>query len=266
MVTAFYGKRFTPEQIAPLVYTPGRQGSLQIEILAAARSLGFAPYKLTNNLPDLLRELDAGHPVLVLQNLALPIYPMWHYAVVIGYDSDEQKLILHTGDQANYRVSIATFDRTWARAKRWGLVILPPGQLPKTSMANQVLETAIGLEQTRHPRAALLTYQAGVKRWPNNFALRMGIANTHMQLNEPLAAGLAYREALKLDNRSAAVLNNFAYSAQQLGCEITALDAARCALRYAGREKKSVEETILELENKSTRPINHGTCPVIHCR
>jgi hypothetical protein len=35
-----------------------------------------------------LREVAAGNPVLVLQNLSFAWAPVWHYAVVMGYDAD----------------------------------------------------------------------------------------------------------------------------------------------------------------------------------
>jgi hypothetical protein len=84
----------TPEQILPLVYTPGLQGALQIEVVAAARRFNLLPVKLDGKLESLLREIDAGNPVLVLQNLGLESIPFWHYAVVVGYDLDNQSIVL----------------------------------------------------------------------------------------------------------------------------------------------------------------------------
>jgi len=55
-------------------------------MIAAARRNGFVAIELAPNLSDLLAEIAAGNPVVVLQNLALDWYPAWHYAVAIGYD------------------------------------------------------------------------------------------------------------------------------------------------------------------------------------
>jgi hypothetical protein len=37
-------------------------------------------------------QLEAGRPVLVLQNLALKLWPQWHYAVVVGYLPEHQAI------------------------------------------------------------------------------------------------------------------------------------------------------------------------------
>ena len=80
------GRDATPASLAPQVYLPARQGSLQAELLAATRRHGLLAYVLEPRLEALLREIAAGAPVLVLQNLALDWAPQWHYAVAIGYD------------------------------------------------------------------------------------------------------------------------------------------------------------------------------------
>ena len=48
---------------------PERQGSLQVEMIAAAREQGLLVYPLAPELGAILREIDAGNAVLVMQNL-----------------------------------------------------------------------------------------------------------------------------------------------------------------------------------------------------
>ena len=83
------GQDIRPEQLKPFLYLPEKQGSLQAEMLAAARRYGMLAYALKPELQDVITEVAAGNPVLVLQNLGLSWYPMWHYAVVIGYDHSQ---------------------------------------------------------------------------------------------------------------------------------------------------------------------------------
>ncbi|MEY4642611.1 MAG: hypothetical protein RLZZ227_2605, partial [Pseudomonadota bacterium] len=120
----------TPEQLAPLVYVPEREGSFQVELVAAARSFERLAYTLKPDLSALLAEVRNGRPVLVLQNLGLARYPKWHYAVVKGFDLERRKLLLNSGELEDYSVSLDTFERTWARADHWALVVVEPGQLP----------------------------------------------------------------------------------------------------------------------------------------
>ena len=58
-----------PDVLVDQVYIPGRRGSLQVEMVAAARAAGLLVYPLRSRLEDVLAEVAAGNPVLVLQNL-----------------------------------------------------------------------------------------------------------------------------------------------------------------------------------------------------
>ncbi len=66
----------------PLVYVPARKGSFQIEMVAVTRSAGRLACQISPSLDTLLLENNAGHPVLVLQNLGMSWYQKWHFAVV----------------------------------------------------------------------------------------------------------------------------------------------------------------------------------------
>ena len=72
------------ESVTPLVYLPGRKGSLQAEMLGATRRSGLVAYPLAPQLEDLLRELAAGTPVVVLL-ISRSISPPWHTRVG-GFD------------------------------------------------------------------------------------------------------------------------------------------------------------------------------------
>ena len=74
------------EQLIPQVFLPERDGSVQPEMLATVRRYEQLAYPIRGTMDALLGHLAAGDPVVVMQNLSLPIYPMWHYAVAIGYD------------------------------------------------------------------------------------------------------------------------------------------------------------------------------------
>ena len=84
MVLSWSGPPGTQEEIAAQVYTPGRAGTLQSDMVAGARRHGRLAVPVTR-LSDLTAELVAGHPVVVFQNLGFGWFPVWHYAVAIGY-------------------------------------------------------------------------------------------------------------------------------------------------------------------------------------
>src|SRR5262245_55328277 len=60
------GVKTSPEALAPKVYLPARQGSLKLELVAAARQHGMLVYPLEPNLDALLVQVAAGNPVLVM--------------------------------------------------------------------------------------------------------------------------------------------------------------------------------------------------------
>ncbi len=119
------GRESTPEALVPQVYLPARKGSLQAEMLATARRHRLVAYPLAPRLEDLLREIAAGNPVVVLQNLALDWAPQWHYAVAIGYDLDAREIVLRSGVTRRLAMTLDTFERTWARSGHWAMLALP---------------------------------------------------------------------------------------------------------------------------------------------
>ena len=264
MVSDYYGIKTTTSQIEQRMLLPVLKGTLQIELQATARSLNLAAFPLQMDRESLIAAIDQEQPVIVLQNLSLDIYPRWHYAVVVGRSPNTDHLLLHSGDHEYYRVRWKTFKNTWQRSGNWALMALPPGELPANVSEQQALKAAMDLEKTGKVRAAQLTYAAISQRWPNNFTAHVGLANTYMKLKEPLAASKAYQQALKLDKYSTSTLNNFAYSAYNLGCEITAINAAGCALKMSGSNKR-IQSTLDELKSKSGNPSNHEQCPRIVC-
>ncbi len=265
MVANYYGNTVTAEQVAQLIYLPEKKGSLQIEMQAAARSLDLVAYKTQLDFASLRAEINAERPVIILQNLALSLYPIWHYSVVTGRSANNDSFLLHSGRHEYYRSAWTTLENTWRRGKYWALIAVPAGDLPGSININDATKAAMDLEKVGKYRAAQLTYAAIAQRWPDKFIAHVGLANTHMQLKEPLAASQAYKHALQLNAQSAEALNNFAYSAFELGCEVTAIEAANCAIRIEGANHKTLSATLSELKSLTASPTNHATCPKIQC-
>ena len=142
-----------PEALTEQVYLPARQGSLQLEMLAAARRRGALAVRLPGTLDALLRELAAGRPVVVLQNLSLPIVPRWHYAVVVGYDLAARELLLRSGTTERQALGLTPFEHTWARGGHWAFVAVPPGELPASASEDEVTAASVAFERVAQPAA-----------------------------------------------------------------------------------------------------------------
>jgi tetratricopeptide (TPR) repeat protein len=226
----------TPEALAPQIYLPGREGSLQIEMLAATRRHGLLAYTLRPRLADLLAEIAAGNPVLVLQNLAFNWWPRWHYAVAIGYDLDAGTLTLRSGAERAQRISLRTFEYTWQRGGHWALLTLPPDRIPATATEDIFLSAALALEQSRQTHAARAAYSAATRRWPQSFAAFVGLGNTAYALGNFTEAAIALRSAIALRPDSAIAHNNLADTLLQQNDAATALTHARRAVELGGGE------------------------------
>lgn len=227
------GVEASPEALLREVFTPGLGGSLQLELVAAARARGFLPYLVAPEPDALFAELLAGRPVLVLQNLRLRSWPAWHYAVVIGADPGRERVILRSGAERRLATPAAGFLRSWDRAARWGLVLLEPGTLPASPDRSRYFEAVAGLEDTGRFAAAAAAWRAALTEWPDDPVARFGFA-TASYLDGDLAAARAGYAALLADEPGhAAALNNLANVLRDLGCPASARALVRRAVAAA---------------------------------
>jgi Peptidase_C39 like family/Tetratricopeptide repeat len=247
-VLANAGVKTSPEELAPHVYIPERKGSLQVEMLAAARRHGMVSYALAPRFEDVLREVAAGTPVIVLQNLGL-LGAGWHYAVAIGYDYPRGTLVLRSGTQEREVMPFAAHEVVWMRSGYWAMVAVPPERIPVTAEEKSWLSAVAAFERTADARRSRSAYTAFLERWPESVNARIGLANTHYALGELAPAEAVLREAARRDPQSVVVLNNLAQTLSDLGRHEEALPviekAAAAGGPFAGAVQKT-RETILE--------------------
>jgi tetratricopeptide (TPR) repeat protein len=208
----------TPQALVPQVYLPARKGSLQVEMLAAARRHGLVSYQLAPSFADLMRELAAGTPVIVLQNLGLS--EGWHYAVAVGYDYASGELILRSGTTERETMAFSVHEFAWRRSGYWAMVALPPGRIPATA------------DESRWPAAVAAFERAAI-----------GAANAHHARGELDDAERMLRAALRAAPDSVIVLNNLAQTLSDLGRDAEALPMAERALAAGGPHAAAVRET-----------------------
>jgi tetratricopeptide (TPR) repeat protein len=223
-VLVYAGVDTDPEQLAPQVYLPGREGSLQLELVAAARTAGRLPYRLPPDVGAIEEALMHGHPVLVLQNLGARRWPRWHYAVVIGRDA-RGGWLLRSGVEFRQRMADRRFRAVWERAGRWAMVVLDPAAAPAFVTQEGFIDAAAGFEAVGQVDHAEAAYRAALARWPEAFAARLGLGNLAYLRGEREAALLHYREATRLAPEHAAGWNNLATVLGELGCRAQAFEA-----------------------------------------
>jgi tetratricopeptide (TPR) repeat protein len=250
MVAQAAGSRATPESLTPLVYLPGRQGALQTEMLAAARRQGLVAYPLEPRLSALLRELASGAPVLVLQNLSLPVAPQWHYAVAVGYDRAADVIELHSGTTERLRLPLATFERTWARSQHWAVRVVAPDTLPATAQPDAWAQAVAPLERSDR-RAAQRAWQTGLARWPDHRVGLLGLGNTAYALGDRAGARQAWETAVRAHPDFADAWNNLAQVRLDQGDTDAARDAARRAVALGGPRVADYRQLLDTIERHS---------------
>jgi tetratricopeptide (TPR) repeat protein len=245
------GAQVTPEELAPKVYLPQRRGSLQAEMLAAPRRHGLVSMRVAPSLNAVLEEVGAGNPVIVLQNLALDWHPMWHYAVVVGYDLEAGNVILRSGRERRQVLPLTTFERTWARSGHWAMLAMPPHRLPQTVAEDAYLQAVIALEKSGFAAQARSAYEGAVAAWPQNLGAWMGAGNSAYVLGDYPAAEQAFRRAAELHPGSDAAFNNLAQALAAQGRLSAAESAARRALELQGPHGMVAAQTLKDIQHRS---------------
>lgn len=198
-------------------------------MVSAARERDLLVYPLEKKLDAILQELNAGNPVLVMQNLAFDWYPQWHYAVAIGYDLPAQQMIVHSGLNAAQREPFTVFMRSWSRADYWARVMLPPGDLPATAQPLTYLKAASDLEQTNRLVSAQQAYQSAIEQWPDQPSARFGLANTRWAMNDRQAAIADFQRLVNDFPSFQPGWDNLATGLEMMGCPAEAAAARQCS-------------------------------------
>jgi tetratricopeptide (TPR) repeat protein len=223
-VLAHFGAPVTAEDLVTQVYIPARQGSIQVEMLAAARRHGKVAYVLAPRYDDVLREIAAGTPVIVLQNYGAAPDDLWHYAVAIGYDRHAGELILRSGEKRRHTMLFPLFEYTWKPSAYWAMVAMPPDRIPVTADPERYLEAIVALEASGQPRAAAAAYVHYLERWPDVLTAQVGLANAYYALGELAHAEAVLRRALASHPESVVAANNLAHTLSLSGRGAEALE------------------------------------------
>lgn len=216
------GMPVTPDALVSQVFLPGRQGSLQIEMLAAPRRYGRVSYPLARQYSDLLREVAAGNPVIVLQDVGL-MWTQWHYAVVNGFDYPSGTVYLRSGTMPRQELPFTAFERNWMSSGYWAMVVTPPDRIPVTATEDGWVAAVLAMARVDHGEAATRAYAAALQRWPDNLPAAIGLANQYHARGALDDAAAVLREARRRHPQSVIVLNNLAQTLSDQGHQAEAL-------------------------------------------
>lgn len=231
------------ERLIEEVWLPARNGALQVEMLAAPRRHGRVGYRLAPRYADLLREVAAGHPVIVLQDVSLLPTSQWHYAVVNGFDYPSGTIYLRSGTDPRQEMPFTAFERTWLKGGYWAMVVLPPERIAATATEPRWLEALAALARGGDNAATVAAYDAALRRWPDSLPAAIGLAN-HLHARGSLdEAARVLTQARQRHPQSVIVINNLAQTLSDLGRNREALAEIERASDPASPFAKEVQAT-----------------------
>ena len=215
-VFGYYGRTTSPNDIAPKLFIPNKEGSLQLEMITATRQFGFLPYNERGTLSSLMSLVKDDIPVIVFQNLSIQLIPQWHYAVVIGFDSDKGTVKLHTGLTANHEMSLELFERTWARANYWYMAPVPPGKASSHMKPYGYVSAAYDILKVNDEKTALAFLETATHQWPDYWLSYFLLANYYMEQNRDVAIQW-FEKGFHVGNVQQAFVHNYALALSQNG-------------------------------------------------
>lgn len=241
------GLKTEPDGLAESVYTPGREGTLQSEIITGTRRQGRLALPL-RNLSDAFKNVAQGRPVLILQNLSLDIAPQWHYAVIVGYDLAEETVSLRSGTTFRQVMPMKTFEHTWRRSGYWGVVVVgPDGPIPDNTTQAEWLQESYGLERADHVSDALTAFLFAARHWPNASDPLISASNILIETNRLQDAKELLQDAVHREPENPVALNNLAHVLMRLGELDEAERTALKAVDAGGDTQATAQETLMEI-------------------
>ena len=250
----FSGVSVVPDDLVAAVYLPNRGGSLQVEMMAAPRRYGLVTWQLGPRFEDLLREVQAGTPVIAMQDYGLWPVPYWHYAVVVGYDRDSGKAVLRSGEKRRLEMPFAVLEYTWKESAYWAMVAVPPDRVPVTATEAGWLQAVVAMERVADKQAARSAYRAALRRWPDSLNGAIGLANIDYREGRLQAAEELLRNTLKQHPKSVVALNNLAQTVADQRRFDEALTLIDQALALGGPFSSAVEQTRAQIRGKLAAP------------
>jgi hypothetical protein len=209
-VLQFAGAEVSVADLTRDVYLPERKGSLQIEMLNAARRRNQLAYLLSPDTDAIQLALENRFPVLVFVNLGLDFSPSWHYAVVVGAQSTEngqRAFVVRSGLERRQIFTEDLFRRVWARGKYWAMIVSRPTDLPLFLSPQTLLDGILALSPTESAATRQTALEAAHKALPTEPKVTFALASELQRNGETIRAELFWKTLAGQENQAAAAAN-----------------------------------------------------------
>jgi tetratricopeptide (TPR) repeat protein len=162
--------------------------------------------------PDALKtRLRAGVPVIVILQANALDEATRRFAVVIGYDDLEKRVLYHAGGQQPAIAAYSDFFSAWRSTFNWMLTVCPADRIAWTPDPAEVAGRGQFNEANGRLEQAIADYEAAIASGMRRSSLLVRLGNCYRSRGNPEKAETAYREALSLDDHNGRAYNNLAY-------------------------------------------------------
>ncbi|MEQ1871790.1 MAG: C39 family peptidase [Vicinamibacterales bacterium] len=173
MVLRYWGERDVFAQDFASLVSVSDGGILTGTLTSAVRARGWqafvVPATADSARTGLRSEVDRGRPLIALIEVAPHTY---HYVVVVG--STDREVVVHDPARAPFRVlPWSEFDRAWAAAGRWMMLVLPASGVPTVAAPPEVRDITAPAAQT--PCAALIDHGVLLARTGDALGAEQGL-------------------------------------------------------------------------------------------
>ena len=255
----FSGVQIAPQQLIAQVFTPGLEGSLQFDLLGAARRAGRIPIVLPFRLGVLFAQVAAGYPAVVLQKVGFGARD-WHYAVLVEYDLPADRVTLRSSTARDLQLSIEQFDRSWAAGGRWAFITIQPGQFPPDIAEPRYLHAVAPLEGVA-PETAHAAYEAALRHWPASWIAMMGLGNLAYARKDYPRAAIHFAQAARLQPQDGDPMNNLAQALLAAGDWKAAQGAIDVALRLGKPHPEVYRSTAAQIAKARAAALSESAAP-----
>ncbi len=120
-VMNYWNAGITPDEIAREIYSKPAGGTLDLDMVIYPQRKGMLAEQYSGGMDDLRKNIDAGHPLVVLVDYGFWMLQSNHFMVIIGYN--ERGVIANSGKEKAVFIAEKDFLKTWERTKFWTLLI-----------------------------------------------------------------------------------------------------------------------------------------------
>jgi ABC-type bacteriocin/lantibiotic exporter with double-glycine peptidase domain len=123
MVFRYWDQPVSHDEIAGSLLSPELKGILGSRLAAFARERGMEAIAYEGDLAQLRDFVGKGRPLIVAWKMKKNRY---HNVVVVGFDDESDAVVVNDpAEGPSRRVDVKAFEKRWAGAGHWTLLVLP---------------------------------------------------------------------------------------------------------------------------------------------